>query len=158
VNRRSAVGGEVAVFVADGHRPEPVDGHLVDSEPIGGSAVVVRRIDVEVQGFRFRVAAPRGCRADQPSDRVGVVLGAEYSLGLGQGGGELNQLVADGLLADRVPLGDVETASVVLLHRDGGLQRMDLVEIGGIVRVNPESELVVCCCRWGRRSSCMASM
>ena len=52
------VGLEIAFGVIDADRPEAVDRHILDVEPVDRTAVVFDRNDVEIERVLLRIAAP----------------------------------------------------------------------------------------------------
>src|SRR5580704_7244453 len=116
----------VAGGVIDADRPETVDRHVLDREPIDGFAVVVRRRDVEIDRRLVGIAAPARGGADQMADRIDLVLGAERVLEVGHRRAEDEERVAHLLLADRIPVRDFELAGALLTDFDRVLQGVDL--------------------------------
>ena len=127
----------MAPVVVDADRPESVDGHILDAEPIDCLAVVVSRGDVESDGFVLRIAAPGGGRPDQAPDRIDLAALAEHALGVGNRLSQVEQGVAHLDLARSVPIRNLERSRPAgLADLDRVLQRADGFDVLRIVRVD----------------------
>ena len=132
---------EIAFGVIDADRPEAVDGHVLDIELVDRLAVVPGGGDVEIERVLLRIAAPGRGRPDQPLRRIDGVPGAEHSLCVRQGRGNLEQRIAHRLLACLIPIRRLELArSARLIDLDRVLQGMDSLHILRIVCVNQHSD------------------
>ena len=74
------VGLEIAFGVIDADRPEAVDRHILDVEPVDRIAVVFGRNDVEIERVLLWIAAPGRGGADQTPDGIGGALGPNIPL------------------------------------------------------------------------------
>src|SRR5580704_9906047 len=122
--------------VVDADRPETVDRHVLDREPIDRLAVVARRRDVEIDRRLVGVATPGRGGCDQMTDRIDLVLGAERVLEVGHCRAKDEKRVAYLLLADRIPVRDFELAGALLADLDRILQGVDLNDILRVNRVD----------------------
>jgi hypothetical protein len=71
---------EIACGVVDADRPEGIDRHVLDVEPIDSLAVILWYVRDDISRILVGIAAPTGSGADQVFNRIDLVLGPEGCL------------------------------------------------------------------------------
>src|SRR5262249_37084328 len=123
---------KIALRVVEADRPETVYRDVVHIELVNGSAVVLGRRDIEIDGFLIGIAAPTDGRTDEVPYGVDLSLGAARIFEIGNGRAEREQRVSHFLLARWIPVRQLPSARARLFDLNGVLQGMHLCNVLGI--------------------------
>src|SRR6478672_5152318 len=126
----------IAFGIIDADRPETVNGHILDVEPVDRGAVIFGRRDVKIGRILVWIAAPGRGGADQVPYRIHLIPGAERLLEIRYRRAQHQQRIAHLLLAGRIPIGYFELAGAPLADLDRVLKGMDLLHVLWVRRID----------------------